>query len=224
VSLNYPDEWQAVRSGDYTLIVATSRINIDDINPWATMHDTDLRAYAYWLQYDLEYWNRYYSAFYDFGDYDDPSEVLSAAYTGGYDYEEIDPESLLVVVVQALPGYEGRDYNAQDLVDRIGIDLKGNSFETDFYTYEQNVEVKKSDIEINGRQGTFTRMTVSSEFDYIGSSKTFSSFYFATVRNGDIEYLFLFSASEEKAGRWEKTAKRMAESMEFFTPADPSSS
>lgn len=223
LSIDYPDDWQAVPVGDYTMVVATSRISTADLNPWATMHDTDLRAYPYWLQYELEYWNRYYSAFYDFGEYDDPAELLGAALSGGYDYEEIDPESLLVVVVQALPDRENRGYSVQELVDAVGNDLKGGGFETEFYSYEQNVDVEKSDIEINGRQGTFTRMTFSSEFSFIGGSETFSSIYFATVQNGDIEYLFLFSASEEKAGKWEKTAKRMAESIEFFTPVEASS-
>ena len=216
VSVDYPDEWGAVRSGDYTLVVSTSEIDVSDINPWAAMHDADLRAYPSFLESELKYWYSYYSFNLNF----DPTDL----FTGGSGFEELDPESLLVVVVQALPGHEGRGYDAQAIVDRVGNDLKGNSFETDFYTFEHDVDVKKSDIEISGQQGIFTRITVTSEFDFFGSSETISSFYFATVRNGDIEYLFLFSASEEKAGKWEKTAKRMAESMELFAPAESPSS
>lgn len=223
-SINYPNEWRATQPTSNTIIISTSPIDINDINPWGVMHDLETRAYPFWLQYELEYWSNYYSYGFDFEDSADPSELLASALMGGFDYEEIDPDSLMVVVVQALPGRNERGYDAQSIVDAVSTELKGNSYESDFSVYEQTVEVKKSDIEINGQQGTFTQVTISSEFGIFSDGETHSSFYFATVRNGDIEYLFLLSASEEKAGRWEKTAKRMAESIEFFTPADTTSS
>lgn len=214
-SVQYPSEWQATTTQFGTIVISTSPISTGDINPWGTITDLEYRRYPSIIHSRLEYWTKYYWDFNFTGGTEDFANLFMTGMTSGFDTKEVKPEDLVVVSLQTIPGRSRRPYDAEQAVVWLGQLFEGE-LQYNLFGVHQTVTIDKSAIEIGGLPGHFTRITISSGYSNIfGGKNSYSSLYFATAQNGDTEYLFLLSAFEEKAGRWEKFARNMVETIQI---------
>lgn len=214
-SMRYPDGWQATVTQYDTIIISTSPISTGDINPWGIITDTEYRQVPEIILSRLEYWTKYYWDFLFTGGTEDFANLFMQGMSGSFEVEDTDYDDWVVATLQTVPGRSRRSYDAEQAVIWLGQLFEGE-LQYSIFGIQQTVDIEKSDMQIGGLPGHFTRITISSGYSGIfGGEKSFSSLYFATVQNGDVDYLFLLSAFEEKAGRWEKFAREMAESIQL---------
>ncbi|MCB9437180.1 MAG: hypothetical protein H6673_09340 [Anaerolineales bacterium] len=216
-SIQYPDGWQATVTQYDTIIVSTKAISTGDINPWGTITDLEYRRYPDIILSRLEYWTKYYWDFLFTGGTDDFANLFMQGMTDSYGTQEDDYDKWLVATLQTVPGRSRRTYDAEQAVIWLG-QLFDGELQYSIFGIHQTVDIEKSDLQIGGLPGHFTRITISSGYSGIfGGEDSYSSLYFATVANGDVDYLFLLSAFEEKAGYWEKFAREMAGSIQIIS-------
>ena len=220
LNLNYPQEWQAVTTQFNTIILSTRQVSTGDINPYGVMTDLEMRSIPSYIYSRLEYWTKYYWDFDFTGDPDEFADWFRDGLTGGFEGEEIKDDDLVMVVVQTIPYRSSRSYSAAQAVEWTANLFKGE-LEFSYFGVKQNVDLETTPIEMGGLPATFTHVTVSNGYiGYFGGSNSYSSLYFASVEKDNIEYLFLLSAYETSAGKWERTARQLVESI-TFTGATP---
>lgn len=213
LNLNYPQGWQAVTTQFNTIVLSTRPVSTGDINPYGIMTDLEIRSIPSYVYSRLEYWTKYYWDFDYMGDPEEFADWFRDGLMGGFEDEEIKDDDLVMVVVQTIPYRSSRSYSASQVVEWTANLFKGE-LEFSYFGVKQAVDLETSAIEMGGLPATFTRVTVSNGYTgYFGANNSYSSLYFASVEKDNIEYLFLLSAYEANAGKWEQTARHLVESI-----------